>query len=87
MKILKYFSFLVLIALFSCKNNSEIIPELENIHAKLKSEFAPDKRVELFDINFKLKDNQLILEGETTSKKAFSILLDSLKKKRIRIRK
>ncbi|SDR75097.1 SH3 domain-containing protein [Polaribacter sp. KT25b] len=83
MKILKYFSFLVLIALFSCKNNSEIIPELENIHAKLKSEFAPDKRVELFDINFKLKDNQLILEGETTSKKAFSILLDSLKKREL----
>jgi hypothetical protein len=79
MKFLKYFSFLFLLTLMSCKNDSKLISELENIHATIKSEFAPDKRVELFDINFELADNQLILEGETTSKKAFSILGMSLK--------
>jgi hypothetical protein len=84
MKIFKYFSFLLLIALVSCKNDSKIIPELENIQATIKSEFAPDKRVELFDVNFELVDNQLILEGETTSKKAFSLLLDSLKNRKLK---
>ena len=67
----------------SCKNDSKLISELENIHAIIKSEFAPDKRVELFHINFELADNQLILEGETTSKKAFSILLDSLNSRKL----
>ena len=67
----------------SCKNDTKIISELQNIHSNLKTTFAPDKRVELFDINFELADNQLILEGETTSKKAFSILLDSLKNRKL----
>lgn len=83
MKILKYISFLLLLVLFSCKNESTIVPELENIYTNLKAAFAPDKRVDLFDIKFELADNQLILEGETTNKKAFSILLDSLKNRKL----
>ncbi|WP_339663455.1 SH3 domain-containing protein, partial [uncultured Polaribacter sp.] len=84
MKNIKYVSCLLLIVLFSCKNESNRVPELENIHTNLKAEFAPDKRVELFDINFELTDNQLILEGETTTKKAFSILLDSLNARKLK---
>jgi hypothetical protein len=67
----------------SCKNDTKIINELQNIYSNLKITFAPDKRVELFDINFEIVDNQLILEGETTTKKAFSILLDSLKNRKL----
>ncbi|KGL64232.1 NlpC/P60 family protein [Polaribacter sp. Hel1_85] len=67
----------------SCKNDTKIIRELQNIHSEIKAKYAPDKRVELFDINFELTDNQLILEGEITSKKAFSILLDSLKNRNL----
>ena len=83
MKFIKYFSLLLLLILMSCKNDSKLISELESIHAIIKSEFAPDKRVELFDINFELADNQLILEGETTSKRAFLILLDSLNNRKL----
>jgi hypothetical protein len=83
MKFIKHFSFLLLLILISCKNDAKIISELENIHATIKAEFAPDKRVELFDIHFELADNQLILEGETTSKKAFSVLLDSLNTRKL----
>ena len=67
----------------SCKNDTKTISELQNIHSNLKTTFAPDKRVELFDINFEIADNQLILEGETTTKKVFSILLDSLKNRKL----
>ncbi len=83
MKFLKHLSFLLLIVLMSCKNNSKTVSELEKIHSSIKIVFAPDKRVELFDVNFELINNQLTLKGETTTKKAFSILLDSLKNRKL----
>ena len=67
----------------SCENDAKIIIELQNIHSTIKSNFAPDKRVELFNIHFEFADNQLILEGETTSRRAFSMLLDSLKNRKL----
>lgn len=84
MKFLKHLSFLLLIVLMSCKNDSKTISELENIHSSIKTSFAPDKRVELFDIQFSNLNNHLILKGETTSKKAFGILLDSLNNRKIK---
>lgn len=83
MKILKIFLLLIISTIVSCKDHSKTITELENIHKTLKKEFAPDKRVELFDIQFKNKKKSIVITGETTSKKAFSILLDSLKKRNI----
>ena len=67
----------------SCENDAKIIVEIQNIHATIKANFAPDKRVELFNIHFEFTDNQLIIEGETTSRRAFSILLDSLKNRKL----
>ena len=84
MKMIKYFSLLLFIGFISCEKETKTISELENIHAIIKAEFAHDKRVELFDVNFELSDNQLILEGETTSKKAFSILIDSLNHRKLK---
>ena len=55
------------------------------IQASIKTTFAPDKRVALFDIQFKTVNNKLLLEGETTSKKAFSVLLDSLHARKLTI--
>ncbi|WP_298780406.1 C40 family peptidase [uncultured Polaribacter sp.] len=83
MKYLKSITFILLMIFMSCKKDTKTISELENIHSTIKTIFAPDKRVELFDINFELTDNQLILEGETTSEKAFDILLDSLKNRKL----
>ncbi len=83
MRFVKPFTLLILILLMSCKNDTKTISELQNIHSNLKTTFAPDKRVELFDVNFEFVDNQLILEGETTSKKTFAILLDSLKNRKL----
>ena len=39
----------------------------------------------MFDIQFKTVNNKLLLEGETTSKKAFSVLLDSLHARKLTI--
>jgi hypothetical protein len=83
MKFLKIFSALLISTFVSCNDTSKTITELENIHAIIKNEFAPDKRIELFDVHFENKKNTIVLTGETTHKKAFSILLDSLKNKNI----
>ena len=77
-------SFLVVFAVFiSCKNTSTKQQELEAIHQNIKKEHAPDKRVALFDIQFTSKNNTVTLHGETTTPKAFEMLLDSLQKKDI----
>jgi hypothetical protein len=83
MRISKLFMLLFLVLFMSCENDAKIIIELQNIHSTIKSHFAPDKRVELFNIYFEFADNQLILDGETTSRKAFSVLLDSLKNRKL----
>ena len=83
MKFLKLLFLSISFGLISCNDSSNSVVELERIHADLKQQFAPDKRVELFDIKFENKNNTIILSGETTTKKAFDILVDSLKKKNI----
>jgi hypothetical protein len=83
MKLFKASVLLFLIAIISCTNNANTIASLESIQQELKKEHAPDKRVELFDIQFTSKNNQFIVSGETTTKKALSLLLDSLKSKNI----
>ena len=83
MRIAKLYMLLFLVLFMSCENDAKIIVEIQNIHATIKANFAPDKRVELFNIHFEFTDNQLIIEGETTSRRAFSILLDSLKNRKL----
>ena len=80
MKFLKIVVCLIFIVFMSCKNDVQTIQELEKVTLAIKQEFAPDKRVELFDIKFVQKNNLFSIEGETTSKKALSILIDSLQK-------
>jgi cell wall-associated NlpC family hydrolase len=67
----------------SCKNDKKTISKLQSMHSSIKAAYAPDKRVALFDIQFNNSNNKITLEGETTSKKAFSILKDRILKKKI----
>jgi hypothetical protein len=80
---LKLFSFVVFFVFVSCKNATKTRSELQTIYEGIKTTYAPDKRVELFDIQFSTLNKTLILEGETTSKKAFYTLLDSLNNKKL----
>ena len=84
MKFLKIVVCLIFIIFMSCKNDIETIQELEKVTLAIKQEFAPDKRVELFDIKFVQKNNLFSLEGETTSKNTLSILTDSLQKRNLK---
>lgn len=83
MKLLKTLGLVLFVTLLSCNTTNNTVSELESLHANIKKEYAPDKRVELFDIRFENKNNKVLLTGETTSKKAISILLDSLKERNV----
>ena len=84
MKFLKIVVCLIFIIFMSCKNDNQTIQELEKVTLAIKQEFAPDKRVELFDIKFVPKNNLFSLEGETTSKNTLRILTDSLQKRNLK---
>lgn len=83
MKSIKIIFVLLFTTFISCNDTSNSVSDLETIHANLKQQFAPDKRVELFDIQFKNENNILVLKGETTTKAAFDVLIDSLQRRKI----
>jgi hypothetical protein len=85
MKFLKIVVCLIFIVFMSCKYDVQTIQELEKVTLGIKQEFAPDKRVELFDIKFVQKNNLFSIEGETTLKNALSILIDSLQKRNLKM--
>lgn len=83
MKIFKLLFFVFISILISCGEKSNTIDDLENLHASIKKEYAPDKRVDLFEIQFINKGNKSILKGTTTNTKALTVLLDSLKNRKL----
>jgi cell wall-associated NlpC family hydrolase len=80
MKFLKLLFLSLAISLVSCEKNNTSTTDLENTSNAIKQQFAPDKRVIIYDINFKKTDSKIIVEGETNSQEAYNRLLDSLKK-------
>lgn len=83
MNFLKILPYLFLFFLFSCKNKTKMIDDLEIMTSSIKQKYAPDKRVALFDIQITSKENGILLQGETTSKEAITDLLDSLQIRKI----
>ncbi|SHM77021.1 SH3 domain-containing C40 family peptidase [Polaribacter sp. KT 15] len=69
------FSLLIYI---SCSNNGILITGLEGVSKSIKEQYAPDKRVAIFDINFDNSDDKIIATGITNSKEAYQKLVDSL---------
>jgi len=83
MKSIKIIFALLFTIFISCNKTTNSISDLEIIHENLKQQFAPDKRVELFDVQFIDENNTLVLKGETTTKATFDVLIDSLQRRKI----
>ena len=79
MKLLKFSTIIFLTLLISCSNNSTQIIELQNVSDTIKAQYAPDKRVALFDVNFENASNAIIATGITDSKEAYQKLITNLK--------
>jgi hypothetical protein len=79
MKLLKFSTIIFLTLLISCSNKATLLVELQNVSDTIKAEYAPDKRVALFDINFEHAGNAIIASGITDSKEAHQKLVARLK--------
>lgn len=63
--------------MFGC-NNNEIVDKSNEIVDYFKAEYAPDKRVALFDIEMESSGKNLVIKGETDQLDAYDEFLDSL---------
>ncbi len=58
------------------KNQNE---KVSQVIAKLKEQYAPDKRTSLFNIEYSVENNKVVLKGETNQPKAKMDLLQEVK--------
>ena len=79
MKFYKKLLLLIAFILASCNNNSLLVTGLEGVNKSIKEQYAPDKRVAIYDIEVDYDDDHIIVTGETDSKIGYQKLLDSLK--------
>lgn len=63
------------------KNGNELPEEIKKTTDNVKQQYAPDGRVELFNVECSITGNSLLIKGETTSAPAKRALVDGLKDK------
>ncbi|MCF7567612.1 C40 family peptidase [Sabulilitoribacter arenilitoris] len=74
-----YVVILVLLFLISCnKRDANYQNNFETVKDSLKTIYAPDTRVEVFNINLSKKDKNLTITGETTNPEVVSVFNDKL---------
>ena len=74
-----YIAALVLIILTSCnQKETNYQNDFETVKDSLKTVYAPDTRVEIFDINLNKRDKTLTITGETTNPEVVSVFNDKL---------
>ncbi|TMM29430.1 NlpC/P60 family protein [Polaribacter aestuariivivens] len=79
MKLIKYLLIITFFIVASCDKNSILISGLKGVNDSFHEQYAPDKRVAIYTIEFENYDDKIIVKGETDSKEAYVKLLDSLK--------
>lgn len=79
-KITKFgFAFLILGAVLSCTEKVENKDYLTDEIEAVKTQFAPDKRVALFNVSAEKSGNAYVLKGESNSPEAISTFKNNLK--------
>jgi cell wall-associated NlpC family hydrolase len=71
--------YFIAILFISCNNNSLLVTGLQGVNKSIKEQYAPDKRVAIYDIEVDYDNDKIIVSGETDSKIGYQKLLDSLK--------
>jgi len=77
------FTCLVLLFLASCKHNTENVDLISGKLEVIKTKYAPDKRVALFDIEYKNENGSYLLKGESNLPEAVANLKEKLKAENI----
>ena len=68
------------------QKNTEQTKELETIIKSIEAKYAPDKRLELFNIKGEVSKDGIVLKGETTSEAAYIELLSQANKVTINLK-
>jgi hypothetical protein len=79
MKLLKFSTIVFFTLLISCSNHSTALTEVYTISNNIEAQYAPDKRVAFFNVNFEDTGAIIIATGSTDSKEAYQKLIASLK--------
>jgi hypothetical protein len=75
--ILLIFVFLAMLSMGACTSRSEkTISEIDALLGELKHEYAPDDRIELWEISASEAEGVIELKGEVASKEAFKAIVD-----------
>jgi gamma-D-glutamyl-L-lysine dipeptidyl-peptidase len=72
-----------LVGLVACDNEKQDLTELNNISNNIKEQYAPDKRVAVYDISISSIDNSVVLSGESDQPGAIKELKERLSNKGI----
>jgi len=78
---LNAFLFVNFISVGFAQEQISIPDSIKDMIQKVQYKYCPDKRISRFEVNAKLKDEKLILSGETLSAEGKAELLDRFKKK------
>lgn len=88
----KFFSFvpLLLVALVCTSGHGEqagrtLPTNVQRLLAQVRTQFTPDQRVALFDVDCRISGNNIIVKGVTTSMQAKASLLEGLGKQNYRV--
>lgn len=82
----KWIFILLLISSLSVNAQSKYMNRANDIIEEIKTKYAPDKRVALFDVEVKKERKNLILFGETNILKAKDELMEKLKSQKIKVK-
>ena len=61
------------ISLTAATDNRSMPAEVQRLHDEIRNEYAPDKRVATFEVDYTFSDKSVMLRGKTTSAEAKKI--------------
>ncbi|WP_397445441.1 NlpC/P60 family protein [Polaribacter sp. R77954] len=62
----------------SCNNNSLLVSGLQSVNQDIQAQYAPDKRVAIYNIEIENINDKIVATGKTNSQQGYQKLLDSL---------
>ncbi|MCF6297354.1 MAG: C40 family peptidase [Flavobacteriaceae bacterium] len=72
-----------ILLIFSCNTSNKNIEKYISINDSIKKEYAPDKRVAIYNVSLISKENSILLKGESNQVKAIEILKQKLSDNKI----
>ena len=77
--------FLIALILNSCSEHNKELSKLIAINDSIKQQFAPDKRVAIYDIEIKSFKNKIIIQGESDQPEALEKLKEKISQESLEI--